>query len=305
MINLRRLECFIAAAEQGSMTRAAERLGVTQSAISLAVAALEDEFGAQLLIRRRSRPLALTHAGKQLLPAARELLAHAEEVHDSVRAHGGALRGPLTVGCFRTTAPFLLPGLLESFQARHPSVALSFIEGPLPELVAALREGRCELALAYDVELVPGIEYESLYARRPYVLLSPAHPLAAEWPEEIPLAALGAHELVLLDVPPSSTYLLGVLAQGDVTPTIRYRVSSLELLRSLVARNLGYGLLISRPPHDDSYERRPLTTRRLAESVTPTHFSIAWVAGVRRTRRARAFAAHCREMLAGGQRATG
>ena len=77
----------------------------------------------------------------------------------------------------------------------------------------------------------------------------------------------------------------------------RFNVSSYELLRSLVARDLGYGLLISRPAADVSYEGRPLVARRLAGDPLPIDVSLAWVAGVRRTRRARAFADHCRRML--------
>ena len=67
--------------------------------------------------------------------------------------------------------------------------------------------------------------------------------------------------------------------------------------RSLVARNLGYGLLISRPAADVSYEGRPLVARRIAGDPLAIDVSLAWVAGVRRTRRARAFAEHCSRML--------
>ena len=68
-------------------------------------------------------------------------------------------------------------------------------------------------------------------------------------------------------------------------------------MRSLVARNFGFGLLISRPHGDVSYEGRRLVPRRLADDLLPIDVSLAWIAGARRTPRAVAFAEHCRRML--------
>jgi DNA-binding transcriptional LysR family regulator len=295
VLNLRQVQCFVQAVDAGTMTAAAERLQMSQSAVSLAVAGLENALGTQLLIRRRSRGLALTDAGRRLLPQAKELLAHAEDVRADVDSADRALEGRLVVGCFRTAAPFVLPGLLETFRALHPLVQLDFIEGPLPELESALMEGRCEVALVYDLDVSPGITCESLYETEPYALFAPEHPLAQA--ERVTLADLATHDLVLLDVPPSRPYLEGVFAHAGLTPQVRYIISGYELLRSLVARNLGYALLISRPYGDVSYEGRRLVTRRLAGDLLPIDVSLAWVTGVRRTRRARAFAEHCRRML--------
>jgi DNA-binding transcriptional LysR family regulator len=295
VLNLRQMQCFVYAVDAGTMTAAAERLRVSQSAVSLAIAGLEHSLGAQLLIRRRSQGLALTEAGRQLLPQARELLAHAEDVRADVDAAGRALEGRLVVGCFRTAAPFVLPGLLETFTERYPLVQLDFIEGPLPDLELALLEGRCEVALVYDLDVSAGITCEPLYTTEPYALFAPDHTLATA--DRVAIQDLAAHDLVLLDVPPSRHYLTAVFEDAGVTPQIRFVVSGYELLRSLVARNLGYALLISRPYGDVSYEGRPLVARRLADEPLPIDVSLAWAAGVRRTRRARAFAEHCRQML--------
>ena len=100
------------------------------------------------------------------LPEARDLLAHAEDVRAAAEAAGAALTGRLTVGCFRTIAPFLLPVLLEGFGRRHPEVELDFLEGPMAELEAALLDGRCEVAITYDIDMSETIEREALYARR-------------------------------------------------------------------------------------------------------------------------------------------
>jgi DNA-binding transcriptional LysR family regulator len=152
------------------------------------------------------------------------------------------------------------------------------------------------VAIVYDLDVGPGIECEALYQTEPYVLLSPDHPLASRG-DRLEPRELADHELVMLDVPPSNAYFTSVFANAGIVPRVRFKVSSYELLRSLVARNLGYGLLISRPHADVSYEGRPLEARRLAGDTLSIDVSLAWATGVRRTRRARAFADHCRLML--------
>lgn len=296
VLNLRQVDFFVRCVEGGTMTAAADQLRVSQSAVSLAIARLENALGTQLFVRRRSRGLALTAAGRRFLPQAKELLAHAEDVRADIQSEGRELTGRLVVGCFRTAAPFVLPGLLETFAVEHPGVQLDFLEGPLPELERALKDGRCEVALVYDLDVGPGIDCEALYQTEPYVLLSPDHPLTVRT-TPLPLRELADHDMVMLDVPPSSSYFGGVFAQAGVVPRVRFTVSSYELLRSMVARNLGYGLLISRPHGDVSYEGRPLLARPLGGAPLPIDVSLAWASGVRRTRRARAFADHCRLVL--------
>jgi DNA-binding transcriptional LysR family regulator len=175
-------------------------------------------------------------------------------------------------------------------------VQLEFIEGTLTDLERALREGHCEVAIVYELDIGPGIECEALYQTEPYVLLAPDHPLASR-DDALQLRELADHDLVMLDIEPSDAYLAGVFANAGLVPRVRFKVSSYELLRSLVARNFGYGLLISRPHADVSYEGRPLEAHRLGGPTLSINVSLAWATGVRRTRRARAFADHCRLML--------
>jgi DNA-binding transcriptional LysR family regulator len=299
-LNLRQLETFVAAADAGSMTGAGQRLALSQSAVSMAIANLEAALQTQLFVRRRSQGLALTEAGRALLPGARDLLTHADEVRESVDAVGGALSGAMTIGCFRTAAPFLLPPLLESFGAEHPAVELDFLEGPMGEIERALREGRCEIALTYGLEIPADVAFEPLYPAAPYALVGAEHPLAGAGTVE--LEQLADNPMALMDVPPAAEYVLGVFEERGLTPQIRWRTSSYELVRSLVGRNLAYTLLISRPVSDLSYEGRRLVPLTLAHRPTPTLLGVATLRGVRLTRRARSFVAHCRMQLGRPQR---
>jgi len=295
VLNLRQVECFVAAAETGSMTRAAERLRVTQSAVSLAIAGLEQTLGADLFVRRRGRGLELTAAGRDLLLPARNLMADAEALRSQAEVIGRGLSGRLTVGCFGTGAPLVLPALMETFERRNPGMSLDFVEGSTDVLERALLEGRCEIALMYDVGLHVPLDKEPLYSTIPYALFAPEHPLAGR--DSVTLPELAEYDFVALDIQPVHEHQLGLFAHAGTTPRIRHRTSSYELLRSLVARNLGFTLLISRPYGDVSYEGRPLVAVPLSGEVKTVDVMLARVPGVRPTLRAQAFAAHCRELL--------
>lgn len=293
---LRQLAYFVAAAEAGSMTGAGESAHVSQSAVSLAVADLERQLGAQLFIRHHAQGLSLTPAGQRVIAGARELLARASALADEARELGEALTGTLGVACYDTIAPFLMPRLVAGFGERQPGVHVDLHEGTMTELHRLVRGGEAELLIAYDLDIARDIEVTPLRATRPYVLLPPDHRLAGR--AEVSLRQLAREPLVLLDHPQPSKYFLGLFEAAGVTPTIGYRAASFEMVRSLVARSLGYSLLIQRPATDASYEGLPLVCRPLARPAHTLTIVIGSPRGVTPTRRARAFVDHCVEQLA-------
>lgn len=293
-LDLRQVACFVAAASRGTMTAAGEELTLSQSAVSLAVRALEQRLGVQLLVRRSARTLLLTPAGARFLPAARELLAHAEELQRlSAAASDAAIAGPLTVGCFPTFAPFLLPGLIEGFTALHPQVRLDFVEGAVPELEAAMRAGDCDLAIVDVLDLGADMSHETLFTARPHVLLAADDALAAR--AEIEVEELVERDMVMFDVAPSGRLLERVFTDRGLVPRIRHRTGSHELVRALVGRGLGFALLVSRPVHDLTHEGLRLAVVPLAGEIAEHDFALARPSGARLTRQAAAFAEHCRQ----------
>jgi len=293
-LNLRHLEFFVAAAQTGTMTRTAEDLHVTQSAVSQAIGELERQLGVQLLIRRRARGLELTAAGRHLLGEARELLARAEDLRAGARDLGQALRGRLEIGCFSTIAPFLVPRLLEGFDARHPAVEVDFIEGSLQQLHELLLTGRCEVALLYDLDVPAGIDRELFYGTKPYVLLPVGHPLSRQ--RDIALADLAEHDMVMLDFPPSEHYFRALLSTAGVTPRVRHRSASFEMVRSLVARGRGFGMLIQRPAVELSHEGLPIVHKAIRDPLPEMTVVLATPSGAQLSRRAAAFLHYCREI---------
>lgn len=152
-MELRQLSHFLAVAEERHFTRAAARVHLTQSSLSSSVRALERELGSDLFVRS-TRQVALTEAGRALLPAARRAVAAAEDGRDAVAAVRGLVRGHLAIGAIQSLGFVDLPGLLARFHRRHPAVTLRIHHVGSPELVRRTADGEIDLAVV-DLPLGP------------------------------------------------------------------------------------------------------------------------------------------------------
>ncbi|TGA92958.1 LysR family transcriptional regulator [Streptomyces sp. MZ04] len=291
------LRYFLAAAELGSMTAAAQRVNVSQSAVSTAVHHLERELGVQLLIRRHAKGLELTAAGERFLHELRGFLTHGDELAESARSLGSDLVGELAVGCFQTLAPFYLPRLLREFAERQPAVRVEVVEGDIPAVQESLRTGACELAILYDMDLDRDIEREVLAMAPPYALVPAGHRLAGSTGAR--LADLADEPMILLDLPASRDYFQSVAARAGFRPRISHRTKSYETVRALVAAGYGWSLLNQRPAHDLTYDGSRVVDLPLSDKLPALPVVLAKVRGVRLTGRAQAFATACREALRG------
>jgi DNA-binding transcriptional LysR family regulator len=291
-LTLRQLDYFVTAAELGTMASAAERHHISQSAVALAITELERALGVQLFMRRKSRGIVLTDAARHVLPEVRNLLSHVSEVESTARSLGQSVSGTLTLGCFPTLTPFLLPEVLRRLPERHPSVTVQLYEGSVTELLDRLLDGTCEMALMYDLGIGPEVTTTVLYRVRPYVLLSADHRLAAPGP--ISLTELADEPMIMLDMPPSAEMFREVLAVAAVEPLIRFSTTNFESVRSLVASGAGYSLLLQRPAPHATYAGPPLIYREIVEDVRTVDVVLAHARDARLTRRAQAFTDFCR-----------
>ena len=292
---LKHLRYFTAAAEAGSVTGASELCHVSQPSVSAAIAHLEDVFGVQLFIRHHAQGLSLTPAGARLCAAARDLLAHAEELSQDAAGLAEGLSGDLDVGCFVTFAPFVLPGLLRVLAGEHPAIRVRPHEDDLRALVEGLRRGRFEVAVTYDLNLPQDIAFEPLLTVPIHVLLPAQHRLARR--RAVRLADLDGEPLVLLALPESRSHFLSVFAEAGLEPNIAYETSSFEMVRGLVANGYGYGLMHSRAPHQRALDGTPLACVPLSEPRREMHMGLARLETTRATRMGLAFAETCRRHL--------
>ncbi|WP_037577582.1 LysR family transcriptional regulator [Phaeacidiphilus oryzae] len=291
------LRYFTAAAEARSMTGAAQRLLVSQSAVSTAVAQLERELGVQLLIRHHARGLSLTPAGERFLQEARGFLGHAAELAETARGLGTTAVGVITVGCFTSVAPFLLPRLLTACAAGHPGLSLEVIEGDAARLRSALLSGECELTIGYALDGAEGLDLEILAEAPPYAIVPPDHRLAAGG-GPVRLADLAGEPMVLYDLPHSRDYFRSLVAWTGAEPIVRHRTTSYETVRSLVAAGYGWSILNQRPVGDRTYDGGRVAALALRDELPALPVALARVAGTRPTRRAEAVAACARRVLA-------
>jgi DNA-binding transcriptional LysR family regulator len=283
---LRQLEYFVAVAEAGTVTAAAERVHLSQSAMSTALADLERAFGVQLLIRHHARGVTLTASGEELLVAARQLLRQADDHDSSAHALGEGLGGRMSFGCFAILAPYFVPPLVAALDNELPGLEVEPVEETLDALDKGLRDGRFELALTYDLGLGEGIERIELLNIRPHVLVPASHRLASA--ESVSLVDLADEPYVLLDLPHSRDYFRAAFAAAGVQPRIRYRTRSAETARALVGRGLGWSVLNLRPSTNQSVEGRRVVALDLADDVPALTVVLAKRSGARLTRRAAA-----------------
>jgi DNA-binding transcriptional LysR family regulator len=193
-LQLRRLEYFVAVAEEQSFSAAARRLHIAQPPLSTQVKKLEAELGVLLLVRT-SRGVELTDAGELLLEEARRILLQVEQTVGVVRRVGRGEVGRLTVGFVPSASNHVLPPILQRFRQRSPGVEL-FLRELRPDLVVqALHDKQIDVGLLYLPLAGSSLRVE-VVSREPLVVALPAgHPLAAG--TEVELRDLAGEPFVL------------------------------------------------------------------------------------------------------------
>ncbi len=268
-MNERRLRCFLAVAEEGSVTRAAIRVHVAQPSLSQALRALEHELGIELFTRA-GRALRPTSAGEALVGPARQALRMLDAARAAVGAVAELAAGTLHVAALATLAVDPLSELVGRFRAAHPGVAVHVRE---PESAAAVstlvRTGECELGLAHLPLPRAGLRTVELGEQELLFVLPPAPPAGAgargssrergssRGPSEgrsggsgasspPPLSAAALREVPLVVSPPgTSTRILleQALQAVGVTPLIAVQTDAREAIVPLVLAGAGAALL--------------------------------------------------------------
>lgn len=271
---LRQLSYLVAAAEAGTIVGAAARMHVSPSAMSDAITELERLLGARLCVRRKSRGLTLTSAGVRAVEDARALLRGAQELYIALYSGNEELVGPMTVGCFPTLAPTVLPPLFSAFGRAHPGLDLQILEATQDRLVEQLDSGHVDVAFVYEYQLPGRARRAKLFELPPHILLAASHRLADE--PTVRLADLIEEDFIMLDSPPSSEHTLSIFASQDLEPRIRHRTSNPEVVRALVGRGLGYGMLVQRHTDYSGAKGFPTVMKEIAPPVPPLSIDIIW-----------------------------
>jgi DNA-binding transcriptional LysR family regulator len=178
-MELRHLKYFVAVAEEENVTRAAERLHVSQPPLSRQIRDLEDELGVALF-ERGAKSLRLTDAGRVFLNEARAVLDRAEEATRAVKAINSGASGELHVGFAPSLAVDILPRALRQFQIEMPGIRVQLHDMSTEEMLTGLRENKIAVALMVQqpAQNLRGLQSLELQCYRVSIAVSPVHRLA-------------------------------------------------------------------------------------------------------------------------------
>lgn len=187
-MTLEQLRIFVAVADRLHMTRAAEALHLTQSAVSAAVAALEERYNVRLF-DRVGRHLELSHAGRAFLPDARALLQSAHGAVQTLDDLAGLKRGALTVAGSQTVFNYWLPVRASCFSARYPAIALKLVVGNTTQVADAVLDGSADLGVVEGVVDEPALARKKVATDRIAIYAAKKHPLTGKSVKPSDLAA--------------------------------------------------------------------------------------------------------------------
>lgn len=235
-MNLAQLRAFAGVAEAGSVTDAAAQLGLSQSAVSHALASLERELGSRLVVRDRAG-CSLTELGARLLPDAAEALRHADRIAEVAAAEDGLRQGRLRVGTIPSASSVLLP-LISQFKRSYPGVSVAVFEGADQEVSNWIEQRTVDVGVVSGpcpgLETVPFAEDEML------AVVPSGHRLAGRESVTIPDFA---REPFLLSVGGCEPIIRRLHDQHHVPLAPVSRVTDMRTLLAMVREGLGVSIV--------------------------------------------------------------
>jgi len=290
-IEFRHLRTIKAIHETGGLARAADSLGITQSALSHQIKGIEDQAGVELFVRR-SKPLKLSAAGHRMLAAAERILPEvaALELEFSGLVQGRAGRMHIAIEC-HACFEWLFP-VLEGFRKNWPDVDVDIRPGLAFDALPALRKEEVDLVVSSDPEGLPGVTFLPLFDYEPVFVAATNHPLASKpWIE-----AEDFRDETLITYPVERARLdvfSQLLTPAKVTPKEVRQAELTAVILLLVASNRGVAVLpdwvVRQSTYGSDYVTRSLTekglTRRLYAAVRSDDAELPYVAHLVRNAR--------------------
>jgi len=261
-LEVRHLRLIRAIAEEGSVTRAGNRLFLTQSALSHQLRDIETKLGVTLFDRVNKKML-LTSAGKRILIAANEILDHLDRLEEDVKRIAANQEGVLRISTECYTCYHWLPQVLKRFNVEYPGIDVKIIVEATGDPISAVLDGVIDVGLTNSVRQNHKIRYQPLFRDEYVVIVSREHPFCSKsW-----ISANDFHDqhLVIYSAPEENRVFQKILVPARVSPR---RVSSVQLTEAIVEMvkaGLGIGILskwsIAQQLESGMVQAIPLTKR--------------------------------------------
>lgn len=266
-MNIFHLEILAAVVEYGTFSDAAVHLEISQSAVSRAIASLEDELGVPLLSRGRLGAK-LTSVGERVIPHTQAMLELREQIDYEVNLAKGLYKSRLRIASFRSAATHLLPANIARFRNRFPHVEVSLAELDPAGVEQALREGQVDVGL---LPLPRSEEFKTLeIARDEYIVLLPKEEPPP--PKELTWEALSAYSFILFNYAECTSAVRNHWAKCDQALKVGYVIKEDSTIVSMVAQGLGAAILprlAAMPIPDNVYVRSlPIRLDRIIGAAT-------------------------------------
>jgi LysR family hydrogen peroxide-inducible transcriptional activator len=240
-MEVHQLRYFVAAAQTGNFSRAAERCHVSQPSLSQQILKLEHRLG-QPLFHRLGRKTTLTDAGRLLLERATAILATLDDTERRLRAGDEQHGGRLAIGAIPTVAPYMLPRTLGGFTQRCPKVELIVREDVTDHLLPAVVDGELDLAIVALPISDERLQAEALLVETLLVALAPGHPLTKR--RRLTIQDLAGERFILLnEMHCLGDQVLNFCRANECQPQIACRSAQIATIQALIALGQGVSLL--------------------------------------------------------------
>lgn len=236
------LQAFVAIAENGSFSAAAERLHLTQPAISKRIALLEDQLRAPLF-DRIGRQVALTQAGQLLLSKAKLILNEVIAAQRAIADLQGDVQGKLSIATSHHVGLHYLPPYLREFSTQYPQVKLDLHFLDSEQAYHEILQGRFDLAIVtLALQQDARINSHTLWLDQLQFVAAPTHPLATQ--SHLRLADLSPHQAIMPDINTYTTQLIkGLFDRQGQTLDITMVTNHLDTIKMMLSIGLGWGVL--------------------------------------------------------------
>ncbi len=274
-ISFRQIRYFIAVADAGKVSTAAENLNVSQSAVSTAIKQLEEELEAPLF-HRKSGGVVLTYEGYQFVGRAQNILAAVSEATRGLRRSGSTLSGNVRIGVTYTVAGYFIPQIMMRFGRSFPGVNVRLQERHRVEIEEMIVQSQLDIAviLVSNLENKEQISSKVLLKSRRRLWLCADHPLMGLDP--VGFAEIAEQPYVMLTVDEAEQSALRYWKSTPYNPNIIFRTISVEAVRSMVAAGMGVTILSDMVYRPWSLEGQHVEVKSVNGSIHSMDVGLIW-----------------------------
>lgn len=275
-MNLRHLKYFVATAESGQVSRAANLLSISQSSVTGAVRDLEAELGTELFVRS-AHGMEMTDAGREFLASAREILEKLDEAKKLTKRRS-KVKGVISLAATYTVIGYFLPYHMDRLAQLHPGLQIQLNELNRESIEEGLLTNRFDIAVVLTSNLNnPELESETLLRSSRRLWVPNNHPFQRQ--AKVGFKDIAKQDYIMLTVDEAAHTTMKYWSLTNHQPKVRLRTSSVEAVRSMVANGQGVTILSDMVYRPWSLEGKRIGTTTTSRDIPSMDIGLAWRRG--------------------------